>query len=168
MQAWPVACSEPTPMWGKNNNLGLKPAAVEPAIAIAPLERVHTPAQPARVTAFIGKTTRLKGEIYSEEELYLDGDVEGSLEVRNLLTIGPNGKVKAKQVLPAAIIAGVLLEGAKYIYIACLPTLDFQEVYGPFSVSVTLMFWAFISGLLLLGGAHLSAAERENGVEEHS
>jgi len=75
----------------------------------------------------------------------------------------PNGKVKAKQVLPAAIIAGVLLEGAKYIYIACLPLLDFQEVYGPFSVSVTLMFWAFISGLLLLGGAYLSAAERENG-----
>lgn len=74
----------------------------------------------------------------------------------------PNGKVKAKQVLPAAIIAGVLLEGAKYIYIACLPLLDFQEVYGPFSISVTLMFWAFISGLLLLGGAYLSAAEKEN------
>jgi YihY family inner membrane protein len=73
----------------------------------------------------------------------------------------PNGKVKAKQVLPAAIIAGVLLEGAKYIYIACLPLLDFQDVYGPFSISVTLMFWAFISGLLLLGGAYLSAAERE-------
>jgi YihY family inner membrane protein len=75
----------------------------------------------------------------------------------------PNGKVKAKQVLPAAIIAGLLLEGAKHIYIACLPLLDFAEVYGPFSVSVTLMFWAFISGLLLLGGAYLSAAERENG-----
>jgi hypothetical protein len=27
---------------------------------------------------------------------------------------------------------------------------------------VTLMFWAFISGLLLLGGAYLSAAEKEN------
>jgi cytoskeletal protein CcmA (bactofilin family) len=106
MQAWPVACSEPTPMWGKNNDLGLKPAAVEPAIAIAPLERVHTPAQPARVTAFIGKTTRLKGEIYSEEELYLDGDVEGSLEVRNLLTIGPNGKVKANVKAKELVVKG--------------------------------------------------------------
>jgi uncharacterized BrkB/YihY/UPF0761 family membrane protein len=35
--------------------------------------------------------------------------------------------------------------------------LDFKEVYGPFAISVSLMFWAFISGLLLLGGAHLSA-----------
>jgi membrane protein len=79
----------------------------------------------------------------------------------------PNGKVKAKQVLPAAIIAGVLLEGAKYIYIASLPLLDFQQVYGPFSISVTLMFWAFIAGLLLLGGAYLSAAEKENGAPDH-
>jgi hypothetical protein len=30
-------------------------------------------------------------------------------------------------------------------------------VYGPFSLSVSLMFWAFLSGLLLLTGAHLSA-----------
>jgi membrane protein/epoxyqueuosine reductase len=30
-------------------------------------------------------------------------------------------------------------------------------MYGPFSISVTLIFWAFLSGLLLLGGAHLSA-----------
>ena len=34
---------------------------------------------------------------------------------------------------------------------------NFQEVYGPFALSVTLMFWAFLSGLLLLTGAHLSA-----------
>src|SRR3989441_961525 len=38
-----------------------------------------------------------------------------------------------------------------------LPRLDFQEVYGPFALSVSLMFWAFLSGLLLLTGAHLSA-----------
>jgi cytoskeletal protein CcmA (bactofilin family) len=82
-------------MWGKTNDLGLKPATAEPGTAYPPTERMATAAQPARVTAFIGKTTRLRGEIYSQEELYLDGDVEGSLEVRNLLTIGPNGKVKA-------------------------------------------------------------------------
>ena len=44
------------------------------------------------------------------------------------------------------------------LYIFALPLLDFKEVYGPFAISVSLMFWAFISGLLLLGGAHLSAA----------
>ena len=34
--------------------------------------------------------------------------------------------------------------------------LDFHNVYGPFALSVTLMFWAFLSGLLLLAGAYLS------------
>jgi uncharacterized BrkB/YihY/UPF0761 family membrane protein len=38
-----------------------------------------------------------------------------------------------------------------------LPHLDFQAVYGPFYVSVGLMIWAFLSGLLLLAGAHFSA-----------
>jgi YihY family inner membrane protein len=71
----------------------------------------------------------------------------------------PNGKVPARAVLPAAIITGLLSEGAKYLYILVLPWLNFQEVYGPFSVSVTLIFWSFWSGMLLLGGAYLSAAE---------
>jgi YihY family inner membrane protein len=70
----------------------------------------------------------------------------------------PNGKTPARAVLPAAIVVGLLWEGAKYLYILLLPRLNFAEVYGPFSISVTLMFWAFLSGLLLLGGAHLSAA----------
>ena len=38
---------------------------------------------------------RLKGEMSSDEELYLDGEIEGSLDIRHKLTIGPNGKVKA-------------------------------------------------------------------------
>ena len=71
----------------------------------------------------------------------------------------PHGKVPVRAVLPAAIITGLLSEGAKYLYILVLPWLNFQEVYGPFSVSVTLIFWSFWSGMLLLGGAYLSAAE---------
>ena len=69
----------------------------------------------------------------------------------------PNGKVRARVVLPAAIVTGLLSEVAKYAYVLALPWLNFQDVYGPFSISVTLMFWAYLSGLLLLGGAHLSA-----------
>jgi membrane protein len=69
----------------------------------------------------------------------------------------PNGKVPAKAVLPAAITMGLLSEILKYSYILLLPRLNFQEVYGPFAVSVSMMFWAFLSGLLLLTGAHLSA-----------
>jgi membrane protein len=77
----------------------------------------------------------------------------------------PNGKVPARAVLPAAIITGVVSEAAKYLYILVLPWLNFQEVYGPFSVSVTLIFWSFWSGMLLLGGAYLSAAEYSARVE---
>ena len=70
----------------------------------------------------------------------------------------PNGKIKARSVLPAAVAMGVLWEVGKVLYIKVLPWLNFQEVYGQaFSISVALMFWAFISGLMLLAGAHLSS-----------
>ncbi|HZS95471.1 MAG TPA: YihY/virulence factor BrkB family protein [Terriglobales bacterium] len=69
----------------------------------------------------------------------------------------PNGRVPVRSVLPTALIMGLLFEALKYAYILALPWLNFAEVYGPFSLSVTLMFWAFLSGLLLLTGAHLSA-----------
>lgn len=69
----------------------------------------------------------------------------------------PNRKVPARAVLPTAIVIGVLWEGAKYVYVLALPKLDFAAVYGPFYVSVGLMIWAFLSGLLLLAGAHFSA-----------
>lgn len=69
----------------------------------------------------------------------------------------PNGKVRATTVLPAAVIMGLLSEILKYAYIIALPRLNFQEVYGPFALSVSMMFCAFLSGLLLLAGAHLSA-----------
>jgi membrane protein len=71
----------------------------------------------------------------------------------------PNGKVPARAVLPAAIVMGLLCEALKYAYFLALPWLNFQEVYGPFALSVSLMFWAFLSGLLLLAGANLSAEE---------
>ncbi|MGA1984210.1 MAG: YihY/virulence factor BrkB family protein [Acidobacteriaceae bacterium] len=69
----------------------------------------------------------------------------------------PNRKVPARAVMPTAIVMGLLWEAAKYLYVLALPKLDFQAVYGPFYVSVGLMIWAFLSGLLLLAGAHFSA-----------
>jgi membrane protein len=75
----------------------------------------------------------------------------------------PNGKVPVRAVLPTAVIMGLLSETLKYAYILALPRLNFQEVYGPFALSVSLMFWAFLSGLLLLTGAHLSAREHSRG-----
>lgn len=69
----------------------------------------------------------------------------------------PNGKVPARAVLPTAVLMGLFSEVLKYAYIFALPWLNFAEVYGPFAISVSLMFWAFLSGMLLLTGAHLSA-----------
>jgi len=69
----------------------------------------------------------------------------------------PNGKVPPRAVMPAAVTMGLLSEVLKYSYILALPRLNFQEVYGPFALTVSMMFWAFLSGLLLLTGAHLSA-----------
>src|SRR6476469_4031310 len=69
----------------------------------------------------------------------------------------PNGKVPARAVVSTAVIMGLMSEALKYVYIEALPRLNFQEVYGPFALSVSLMFWAFLTGLLMLTGAHLSA-----------
>jgi len=69
----------------------------------------------------------------------------------------PNGKVRARAVLPSAVMMGVLSEALKYAYIFAIPWLNFGEIYGPFAISVSLMFLAFLSGMLLLTGAHLSA-----------
>lgn len=69
----------------------------------------------------------------------------------------PNGKVRAVDVMPAAVAMGVLWETSRWLYIKALPWLNFQEVYGPFTISVTLMFWAFLSGLMVLAGAYLAS-----------
>jgi YihY family inner membrane protein len=70
----------------------------------------------------------------------------------------PNRKLPIRAVLPTAIVIGLAWEGAKMLYVAALPWMDLQKVYGPFSVSVSLMLWAFVTGLLLLAGAHYSAS----------
>lgn len=72
----------------------------------------------------------------------------------------PNRKIPPMAVLPTAIVIGILWELAKRLYIHVLPWLDFEHVYGPFAVSVGLMIWSFLSGLLLLAGAHFSATRQ--------
>lgn len=71
----------------------------------------------------------------------------------------PHGKIKARKVILSAIAMGILWEASKYAYMKALPWLRFPEVYGPFSISVTLMFWAFLSGMMLLAGARLASSE---------
>lgn len=69
----------------------------------------------------------------------------------------PNRKLPIRAVLPTAIIAGLLWEAAKTIYVLVLPWMNLDAAYGPFSVSVGLMIWAFLTGLILLAGAQFSA-----------
>lgn len=59
--------------------------------------------------ALIGKSVVIKGELSGSEDLYLDGQVEGSIELRNhSLTVGPNGVVKANVTAKGVIVQGKL------------------------------------------------------------
>jgi cytoskeletal protein CcmA (bactofilin family) len=60
----------------------------------------------AKQTAAIGTSMSIKGEIRTQEELFVDGEVEGLLESKSLLTVGPNGKVKANIKAKEVIIFG--------------------------------------------------------------
>src|SRR5437763_14150916 len=72
--------------------------APTPAVSVAKEIRMDTPkVENFRAeVAHIGKSVIVKGELSGSEDLYLDGEVEGSIELRgHSLTIGPNGKVRA-------------------------------------------------------------------------
>ena len=57
--------------------------------------------------AHIGKSVVIRGELSGSEDLYVDGQVEGKIELQgNSLIIGPNGKVKAEVNAKAAVIEG--------------------------------------------------------------
>ncbi len=64
-----------------------------------------------RGTSLIGKSVMIKGQIYSREDLYVDGEVDGTLDLQeHSLTIGPHGKlqagVKAKEVVIIGTVHG--------------------------------------------------------------
>jgi cytoskeletal protein CcmA (bactofilin family) len=61
--------------------------------------------------ASIGKAVKIVGQIFSREDLFVDGDVEGTVELmEHKLTVGPNGKVhsgiKAREVVALGTIQG--------------------------------------------------------------
>lgn len=65
-------------------------------------------ATPARA-ATIGKGVSITGQIFSKEDLIIDGEVEGTVEAHDhKLTIGPNGKVKATIKAKDIVILGVV------------------------------------------------------------
>jgi cytoskeletal protein CcmA (bactofilin family) len=59
--------------------------------------------------AQIGKSVVIKGELSGSEDLYVDGQVEGSISLKNFsLTVGPNGQIKAAVEAKAVVVQGKL------------------------------------------------------------
>jgi len=55
----------------------------------------------------IGKSVIIKGELSGSEDLTIEGQVEGKIELRqNILTIGPNGKIKAQVFAKTVVVQG--------------------------------------------------------------
>lgn len=75
----------------------------------------------------------------------------------------PNRKVPWRHVLRTSIYTGIIWLVAKYIFEALLPFMHLEDLYGKFYVSVGLLFWAYISGLILFAGAQFSVARMGNG-----
>jgi YihY family inner membrane protein len=70
----------------------------------------------------------------------------------------PNRKVPWRSVLRTSIYTGLVWLAARYVFVLVLPHLDLKALYGPFFISVGLLFWAYVSGLILFAGAQFSVA----------
>ena len=107
-------------MWKRDESV--KPAA--PASPAPAQQPGHTapaaeaaPTRPAaagepqrgleRTAVNIGKSVVIKGELNGSEDLTIEGQVEGKIELRqNVLTIGANARIKAQVFAKSVIILG--------------------------------------------------------------
>jgi cytoskeletal protein CcmA (bactofilin family) len=81
------------------------PAAPAVSMPAASSERRHQPLQGENVN--IGKSVVIKGELSGSEDLTIEGNVEGRIELKeNILTIGPNGKIRAEVFAKSVIVLG--------------------------------------------------------------
>ena len=72
---------------------------------------METPKPPhtASEMTLISKSVAIKGEVSCDEDLYIDGQVEGTIDPKGYrLTIGPNGRVKANITARAVVVQGRL------------------------------------------------------------
>jgi cytoskeletal protein CcmA (bactofilin family) len=98
-------------MWKRDE--AVRPA---PAAAPAPSQQAAEAATPRaddrrhqaeRDVVNIGKSVVIKGELNGSEDLTIEGQVEGKIELRqNVLTIGPNGKIKAQVFAKSVVVLG--------------------------------------------------------------
>lgn len=98
----PAAASAPAPV---THSMEVKKESTP--VSSIPVSRF----EPANNGNSIGKSVKVVGQIFSKEDLYVDGTVEGTLEAsENKLTIGPHGtiqaSIKAREVLVLGTIQG--------------------------------------------------------------
>lgn len=107
-------------MWNKRREDEFMPKAapvpppaqpIKEEIPMSTLPGRSPAAEPRHEPAAIGKSVVVKGQISSREDLYVDGELEGTVELyEHRLTIGPNGKlqanVKAREVVVLGSIQG--------------------------------------------------------------
>ena len=111
-------------MWNrrKDEELAIKPASAPPTSSALAKEGIPMSTLPGRInephfdnprggSAVLGKSVIVKGQIFSREDLTIDGEVEGTVELQeHRLTVGPNGKVlagiKAREIIVLGTIHG--------------------------------------------------------------
>ena len=101
-------------MWKRDE--AVKPTSNQPGgpAPVASTPPASTPAAPQpdnrrieRDMVNIGKSVVIKGELNGSEGLTIEGQVEGKIELKDhVLTIGPNGKIKAQVFAKAVIVLG--------------------------------------------------------------
>jgi len=69
----------------------------------------ETTHEPRGSAAVLGKSVIVKGQIYSREDLTIDGEVEGTVECQeHRLTVGPNGRVRAAVKAREVVVLGTI------------------------------------------------------------
>lgn len=69
----------------------------------------------------------------------------------------PRAAVTWRDTLPGAFLAGLLWEVAKYIFASSLNYFHYDEIYGSVGAVVAVLTWSYVSSLILLFGAQLTA-----------
>lgn len=69
----------------------------------------------------------------------------------------PKAEVTLRDTLPGAFLGGLLWEIAKYIFAVSLHYFHYDEIYGSVGAVVAVLTWSYVSSLILLFGAQLTA-----------
>lgn len=81
------------------------PAAAVPGPAPLPSQELRRQFERERVQ--IGRSVIVKGELTGSEDLAIEGQIEGKIELRDhVLTIGPNGKIRAEIMAKSVVVLG--------------------------------------------------------------